>query len=387
MTYPQKKIFLSPPHLGTKEIELLQNTIDSNWISPFGEMIDQFEEAIAHYSASNHALATNSGTSAIHLALKVLKIQTGDYVICATNTFIASGSPILYEKAIPVLVDSEADTWNMSPKLLEEAIISLKQQNVQPKAIIVVHLYGMPAKMQEILEIANHHDIPVVEDAAESLGSQINQQQTGSFGELGIYSFNGNKIITTSAGGMLISNTEKYIDYARYLANQAKKRVDIFKFGELGYNYLMSNVLAAIGLGQMEVLNIRIEKRRANFELYKQQLSEIEGINFQTELDGFFSNRWLSTILFDKNIFATDFKDQVYQALAEKEIQSRPGMVPLHLQNAFMNVPSFLNNTSTDIAQHSLCLPSGSQLTESDIIWITDIIKAKVKEIQRIRSH
>ncbi len=339
--------------MGGRELEYVQQAFASNWIAPLGRFVNDFEAALQRYTGVSHAAALNTGTAAIHLALKILGVGPGDYVICQSLTFSASANPIRYLGATPVFVDSERETWNMCPERLEEAIqacirggsllaggkdasISLKAQ--KPKAIIPVHLYGMPARMDEITAVANKYEIPVVEDAAESIGSTYKGKQTGSLGTMGILSFNGNKIITTSSGGALLSNNREYISKAKFLATQARAPAPHYQHEEVGYNYRMSNLLAAVGCGQMEVLDERIRQCRANFDFYHDLLGNKPGISLLPEPEGTFSNRWLSTILVDPEESGTS-REAIRLALKADCIESRPLWKPMHLQPVFSDYP------------------------------------------------
>ena len=314
----------------------------------------------------------SSGTAAIHLALILLGVQDNDEVICSSFTFSASANPIRYQGAIPIFVDSESDTWNMSPELLEVAIMDRIRKGKKPKAIILVHLYGMPSKMDEILAIANNHNIPIIEDAAEAIGSTYKGNAMGTFGELGIFSFNGNKIITTSGGGALVSNNFEYCKKATFLATQARDAAPHYQHSEIGYNYRMSNIVAGIGRGQMEVLNDRVVARRANFELYKQKLSEIDEISFVEEPADFISNRWLTTIL--TNNFET--REKIRLRLEKENIESRPLWKPMHMQPIFKDFPSYMNGVSEDLFNRGLCLPSGSSMSLKQKERVVMIIKS-----------
>lgn len=322
MTNP--KIWLSSPHMGGKEQEFVKEAFDTNWVAPLGPNVDGLEDDLEAYTGAKHAAALSSGTSAIHLALIMLGVKAGDYVLCQSFTFSASANPIVYQGAIPVFIDSEKDTWNMSPEFLEEAILKLKTQNSKPKAIIPVHLYGLPAKMDEIMAIAKKYDIPVIEDAAEALGSTLNGKACGTFGQLGVLSFNGNKIITTSGGGALISDDENYIKQARFLATQARDNAPHYQHSHIGYNYRMSNITAGIGRGQMLVLNDRVAQRRANFEYYKKAFVGYAGISFVEELPGAFANRWLSCILVDATLTGGVTREDIRLALEKENIECRP---------------------------------------------------------------
>ncbi len=304
----KSKIWLSSPHIGTNELQYVNEAFTTNWIAPLGPHVNAFEKGLQDQTQTKHAAALSSGTSALHLALILLGVKSGDIVFCQSITFSASANPIAYQGAIPVFIDSENETWNIDPALLKAALEEAKQNDQLPKAIIPVHLYGMPAKMAEILTIANEYDVPVIEDAAEALGSTIDNKPCGSFGEFGVLSFNGNKIITTSGGGALISENAEMIEKARFLATQARDSAPHYQHSHIGYNYRMSNVLAGIGRGQLEVLNDRVATRRNNFERYKQYFSKHNSagfnIQFQEEPDGYYSNRWLTC---SREIFKASF--------------------------------------------------------------------------------
>lgn len=366
----QEKIWLSSPHLGDQEREFVKNAFDTNWIAPLGPNVNGFEEDLQKFTEVKHAAALSSGTAALHLALILLGVDTGDHVICQSMTFAASANPIRYQKAVPIFVDGEDQTWNMSPVFLEKAIQESIRQNKKPKAIIPVHLYGMPAKMDEILEVANSYGIPIIEDAAEALGASYKNQPCGSFGKLGVLSFNGNKIITTSGGGALISDDEAFIKKARFLATQARDQAPHYQHSTIGYNYRLSNICAGIGRGQMVVLSERINQRRKNFERYQsyfQRWNE-KGFNiaFQTELEGYFSNRWLTCILVDPALNGGLTREQIRLKLAEENIEARPLWKPMHLQPIFQDYPFFGDGTSSRLFDIGLCLPSGSNLENKD---------------------
>lgn len=293
------QIYLSPPHMSGEEQRYIQQAFQTNWIAPVGPNIDRFEQEVALYVRAKGAVAVSSGTAAIHLALSLLEVKKGDRVFCSTLTFVASANPILYQGAEPVFIDSEPDTWNMSPRALERALKEAVQINQLPKAVIVVHLYGQSARMNEIMELCQKYKVPVIEDAAESLGSTYRGQYTGTFGDFGIYSFNGNKIITTSGGGMLVSNNEEALNKAKFLATQARDPAIHYEHSTMGYNYRMSNILAGIGLAQLNVLQKRIEARREVFQRYYKRLSHINGVAFMPELRETITNRWLTALTID----------------------------------------------------------------------------------------
>jgi dTDP-4-amino-4,6-dideoxygalactose transaminase len=361
------KIWLSSPHMGGKEQHYVNEAFETNWIAPLGPNVDGFESDLVHYTGSGYAAALSSGTAAIHLALVMLGVKPGDEVICQSMTFSATANPIAYLGAIPVFIDSEELTWNMCPKLLREAILDRLQKGKKPKAIIPVHLYGMPAQMLSIMAVAQEFDIPVIEDSAEALGSSIEGRSMGTYGHMGVLSFNGNKIITTSGGGALISDNEDYIVKARFLATQARDNAPHYQHSEIGYNYRMSNVAAGIGRGQMEVLETRVEQRRSNFESYKRAFLDVPGIFLLQEPTGYHSNRWLSTILVDPTVVNGITREFIAESLAKDNIECRPLWKPMHLQPIFANFPFYGNGVSERLFELGLCLPSGSNLTEEDL--------------------
>jgi dTDP-4-amino-4,6-dideoxygalactose transaminase len=377
-----KRIYLSSPHMSGGEMKYIYKAFDQNWVAPLGPNVDAFEETLARYCGVKHAAALSSGTAAIHLALIILGVQREDEVIASSFTFSATVNPIVYQGATPVLVDGEPGTWNMDPELLEKAIKGRRAQGAghRVKAIIPVHLYGMPANMDRIMEIANHYEIPVIEDAAEALGSKFKGNPVGSFGKMSILSFNGNKIITTSGGGALLSNEKELIAKARFLATQARDKAPYYQHSQIGYNYRMSNVLAGIGRGQMEVIEDRVSRRRDNFHFYMTNLQDIDGISFLEEPDkNYFSNHWLTTILFDPK--RTRITPDILQKELEKEnIESRPLWKPMHLQPVFSSCPAYLNGNSEDYFTKGLCLPSGSNMSDEERHRVLDnIIKCLKK--------
>jgi len=374
-----EKIWLSPPHMGGKELGYVNDAFQSNWVAPLGPHVDQFELELAAYCGVSHAAALSSGTAALHLALVELGIGRGDEVLASTFTFSATINPIVYQGATPVLIDSEKQTWNMDPDLLEEAIRDRIRKGKLPKAIIPVHLYGMPANMDRILAIAGEYGIAVVEDAAEALGSRYRGQPAGSFGDMSVLSFNGNKIITTSGGGALLSDSREYVDHIRNLSTQAREDAPHYQHSEIGYNYRMSNILAAIGRGQMEVLDERVRKRREIFDRYRELLSGIEGIRFQEEPGpDYFSNRWLTTILLASS-GAPANREALRLGLEKENIDSRPLWKPMHLQPVYSDCPSYLNGVSASLFDRGLCLPSGTGMTDSQFERILETIKKYVR--------
>ncbi len=369
-----KRIYLSPPHMGGEELTYIHQAFDTNWVSPAGPHIDTFEKELGAYNGIEYCAALSSGTAAIHLALVILGVKPGDEVICSSFTFSGSCNPIVYVGATPVFVDSELDTWNMDPVLLEEAILDRIKEGKKPKAIVLVHLYGMPAKLNELMAISRKYEIPVIEDAAEALGSTDFGQKAGTFGDIGIYSFNGNKIITTSGGGALVSKNEDWIKKARFLATQARDAAPHYQHSEIGYNYRLSNVSAGIGLGQLKVLDDRVRQRRANFEFYRDALGHLPGISFQPEMSGSFSNRWLTTILIDPSKNGGITREGIRLALEKENIESRPLWKPMHLQPVFQQFPSFGGGVSEKLFEQGLCLPSGSGLKEEELKRVVSLI-------------
>jgi len=372
----KQKIWLSSPHLTGEEQKYVTEAFETNWVAPLGPNVNGLEEDICSYTGAKACSVLSSGTAAIHLALIMLGVEEEDEVLCSSFTYIAMINPIRYQKAIPVFIDSEKDTWNMSPELLEKAIQDRVTKGNLPKAIILVHLYGMPSKMKELMAIANKYKIPVIEDAAEAIGASYKNQAMGTFGAIGIYSFNGNKIITTSGGGAMVSNNPEYIKTATFLATQARDDAPHYQYSQIGYNYRMSNILAGIGRGQMEVLDGRVEARRKVFDFYKKELSQYENITFVEEAEGFYANRWLTTILTDS--FKT--REKIRMALEKENIESRPLWKPMHMQPVFKEFPAYTDGTSEDLFNRGLCLPSGSFGYSSlkggelifEIIWILE---------------
>jgi len=360
------RLFLSPPHMSGRELEYIKAVFDSNYIAPVGEFIDRFEEAIRDYTGTSDALAVVNATSALHLALLTIGVGEGDIVLASTFTFIGSVDAIVYQRATPYFIDSD-ESWNLSPKLLKEAI---KSSPKKPKALIVTHLYGQMAKIDEIANICQAEGIVLIEDSAESLGAKLHGRDSGTFGEFGVFSFNGNKILTTSGGGVLISPNREYIDRAKYLSTQSREPVIYYEHKEIGYNYRMSNVLAAIGVAQMEVLDERVAKKREIFNWYSEELKGIDEIEFMPEIEGSRGNRWLTTILFNKtNPY------RIIDELNNSNIESRPLWKPMHLQPVFKDALSLIDGTSEDMFNRGLCLPSGTAMSRDDVKRVCDIIK------------
>jgi dTDP-4-amino-4,6-dideoxygalactose transaminase len=376
MESTKEKIWLSSPHMGNQEIEYVKEAFSGNWIAPLGPNLNGFETDLETYlGEGSHVAALSSGTSAIHLALILLNVGRGDEVICQSMTFAASANPIVYQCASPIFIDSETDTWNMSPEFLEEAIKDRIKLNKKPKAIIVVHLYGMPAKIKDITAIAKKYEIPLIEDAAEALGSSFSGQKCGTFGDIGILSFNGNKIITTSAGGALVSANTEWVKKAKFLANQARDASPHYQHSQIGYNYRMSNICAGIGRGQMQVLYKRIEQRRNNYDFYKKALSEFDEFLFLNEQPGSFSNRWLTAFLVDPSKSKNGVtREQIRLALEKENIDCRPLWKPLHLQPVFKGSHYFGANVAENLFAKGLCLPSGSNLSRENLHFVVDNI-------------
>jgi len=362
--------------MGGAELNYINEAFLTNWISPAGPNIDAFERALAAYAGVGYCAALSSGTAAIHLGLIILEVRRDDEVICSSFTFSGSCNPIAYLGATPVFVDSELGTWNMDPELLEVAVKSGIRRGKKPKAIILVHLYGMPARINEIMEIAQKYGIPVIEDAAEGLGSSFNQKKLGAYGDIGIYSFNGNKIITTSGGGALVSNNSNWVQRAKFLSTQAREDAPHYEHSVIGYNYRLSNICAGIGRGQLEVLAARVAQRRAVFDFYQKAFENYSGISFQQETTNSFSNRWLTCILFD--LKGMDGREKIRLALEKENIESRPLWKPMHLQPVFKNCPAFINGISESLFQKGLCLPSGSNMSSDDLNRIVTIVKAQL---------
>lgn len=367
MSKDKPRIWLSSPHMGETEQLFVKEAFDTNWIAPLGPNVDGFEHDLQVFSGVSHAAALSSGTAAIHLALIILGVERGDEVLVSSFTFSGSVNPIVYQGAVPIMIDSEMDTWNMDPGLLEEAILDrIRKTGKKPKALVLVHLYGMPAQLDEITRICKKHEIPMIEDAAEALGSAYKGQRLGSFGDFGIYSFNGNKIITTSGGGALLSDDEEVIKRARFLSTQARDNALHYEHSEIGYNYRMSNILAGIGRGQMQVLEERVAKRRAINEFYKSKLSS-DGLQYLEEPSSdYYSNFWLTTAFIHEDE-AGFSREELRMALWDDHIESRPLWKPMHMQPVFAHHPAYLNGVSQRLFENGLCLPSGSNMSENDL--------------------
>lgn len=364
-----------------KENKYINEAFETNWIAPLGPNVDAFEEEIAQYVGANEAVAVSSGTSAIHLALSLLGVGNGDKVFCSSLTFIASANPIIYQGAEPVFIDSEPETWNMSPQALERAFSDSIKDGPLPKAVIVVNLYGQSAKMEEISAICNQYGVPIVEDAAESLGAMYKGKASGTFGKFGVFSFNGNKIITTSGGGMLVSDDREALQRARFLATQARDAAPHYQHSQIGYNYRLSNILAGIGRAQLEVLDERVAARRATFQRYYDELSNLPGFTFMPELKDTFSNRWLTALTINV-IEAGTTVTEILRALSAENIEARPVWKPLHLQPVFKQRNYYPHNEQESVSEalfnNGLCLPSGSNMTDADIETVIHHIKQTV---------
>jgi pyridoxal phosphate-dependent aminotransferase EpsN len=375
----KKRIYLSSPHMSGNEQKYINQAFETNWIAPLGPNVDAFEKEMATYVGVSEAVAVSTGTAAIHLALRLLNVGRGDKVFCSSLTFVASANPILYQGAEPVFIDSEPETWNMSPQALERALSDAYIEGDLPKAVIVVHLYGQSARMDEIVELCNQYNVPIIEDAAESLGSSYKERASGTIGKFGIYSFNGNKIITTSGGGMLISNDVEALRKARFLATQARDPAPHYQHSEIGFNYRMSNLLAGVGRAQLEVLEDRVESRRLIFERYYNELHDLPGVQFMPELMKTRSNRWLSAL----TIESLDAKNNLLDTLAEENIEARPVWKPLHMQPLFKGLRYYPHdknyNVSEELFNLGICLPSGSNMEEEDQFRVIKCVKNSIR--------
>jgi len=359
------RIYLSPPHMSPRERELLLAAFDSNWIAPLGPEVDRFEREFAAVVGAGHAAAMSSGTAALHLALLLVGVKPGDEVITSTLTFAATANAITYCGARPVFVDSETRTWNMDSALLAEELDSCVRRGKLPAAVVVVDIYGQCADYERILAVCNRHGVPLIEDAAEALGAEYDGRSAGRFGVIGCFSFNGNKIITTSGGGMLVSDRGELVERARFLASQARDPAPHYEHTHVGYNYRMSNLLAALGRGQLATLAERIRQRRANFEFYRQALGDLPGIQFMPEGPRGRSTRWLTCLLVDPELFGATRED-IRLALEGENIESRPLWKPMHMQPVFASCRARGGAVAEDLFNRGLCLPSGSNLTDED---------------------
>ena len=369
------RIFLSLPHLGGNEMKWIEEAFKDSWVVPLGPNVNEFEQLLGDYLGNNNVVALSAGTAALHLGLVALDVKAGDEVLCQSFTFAASANPIKYLGANPVFVDSEPDTWNMCPQALEEAICDRKRVTGRyPKAIIPVHLYGMPAKMNEIVAISNKYNIPIIEDAAEALGSTYYDKKCGTFGEYGVLSFNGNKIITTSGGGAIICPNETADKHIKFLATQARENMPYYYHNVIGYNYRLSNISAGIGCGQMQVLDDHVARRRAIHKLYTELLKDVDGLSVKLNpSDKFDSNFWLTTITFDEKLNVTP--EDMRLALEAENIESRWLWRPMHMQPVYHDAPYYGGNCAESLFNTGLCLPSGSCLTDEDIHRVVNAIK------------
>ncbi|MGF1758909.1 aminotransferase class I/II-fold pyridoxal phosphate-dependent enzyme [Photobacterium sagamiensis] len=367
--------------MGEDELKYVGEAFSTNWIAPLGPNVDGFENELAEITGAKYAAALSSGTAALHLSLVLLDVKPNDIVLCSSLTFAASANPILYQHATPVFIDSEPESWNMSPVALEKALVHFKEQGKMPKAMIVVDLYGQSADMDAIVALSEQYGVPIVEDAAESLGATYKGKQSGTFGLFGVYSFNGNKIITTSGGGMLVSDNKELIDKARFLATQARDPAPYYQHTEVGYNYRMSNVLAGIGRGQLGVLSERVEARRTVYQRYVTALAEIDCLDWMPELEGFYSNRWLTAVVINPlktNVTVTQF----IELLKQQNIEVRRVWKPMHLQPIFDGCQYFPHTTSSVsdyLFENGICLPSGSSLTNAELNRVIEAIKIILK--------
>ncbi|QHA93684.1 aminotransferase class I/II-fold pyridoxal phosphate-dependent enzyme [Bacillus sp. N1-1] len=363
------RIFLASPHMSDEgyELQYVNEAFETNWIAPLGTNVNEFENELASKVGSKSAAALSSGTAAIHLALKAAGVEEGDIVFCPTLTFSATANPIIYQHATPVFIDSNEETWNMCPKALEEAFT--KYPDV--KAVIVVHLYGLSADLDQIVALCKKHNVTLIEDAAESLGTYYKGQHTGTFGDYGIFSFNGNKIITTSGGGMLVSNNEEKIAKARFWATQSRDTARHYQHSELGFNYRMSNVVAGIGRGQLKVLDQRVEKKRAIYEFYKKELGDLEGVEFIPSNEWDYANHWLSAMTLNGSVRPLD----VMEVLEAENIESRPIWKPMHLQPFFEKYDFVGTDVSEKLFENGVCLPSDTKMTDGDLERVVDVVK------------
>jgi dTDP-4-amino-4,6-dideoxygalactose transaminase len=369
-----KKIWLSSPHMGGSEQSFVNLAFETNWVAPLGPNVNGFESDISTYLKQDvYAAVLTSGTAAIHIALRMLEVGDGDVVMVQSFTFCGTTNPISYQDAELIFIDSEWDTWNICPKALETALLENKHRNI--KAILPVHLYGMPAKMEEIQTLALKYNVPIIEDAAEALGSSYKGQKCGTFGEMAALSFNGNKIITTSGGGALVSSNKKYIDQAKFLSTQARDEAPHYQHSQIGFNYRMSNIVAGIGRGQMEVLDLRVSQRRANNERYCNFFKGVPGITFQTEPNAdYFSNYWLTAILIDPSLTGGISREDIRLALDAEKIESRPLWKPMHMQPVYEGTKFYGTGVCEQMFEQGLCLPSGSNLTDQDFDRIFEVL-------------
>ena len=381
-----KRIFLSSPNMGGTEEKYVKEAFDTNWIAPLGNNVNEFETQIKSFTGINSACALSSGTAGLHIALDILGVGHGDIVFCSSLTFAASANPILYLGGKPVFIDSDLESWNMCPDALEQAFIKYEEIGQLPKAVIIVNLYGQSARMDKLIPLCEKYGVPVIEDAAESLGSSYHGKMSGTFGKFGIFSFNGNKIITTSGGGMIISDDKELIAKALKKATQSRDEALHYQHSEVGYNYRLSNISAGIGRGQMEVLEQRIDEKRRIFEAYFDALSDIDGIDFMPELENTLHNRWLTTLVVDEpKVDANAF--EIIEALINENIEARPVWKPMHMQPLFKDYDYIISNgkdNSKFLYENGMCLPSDTNMTEVQQKKVIDIIISKIKKIKDI---
>lgn len=370
------KVWLSSPHMGGSEQKYVQDAFDANWIAPLGANVNGFENDLQEYLGQNSFVgALSSGTAAIHLGLILLGVKAGDEVLCQSMTFSASANPILYLGATPIFVDSELDTWNICPIALEQAILDRIQKGSKPKALIPVHLYGVPYKIEEVRAIANRYGIPILEDSAEAIGSSYKGQKCGTFGDIGVLSFNGNKVITTSGGGAIITKTKALKERALFFATQSRDNAVHYQHSEIGYNYRLSNICAGIGRGQMEVLASRVKSRRMMHDFYVDLFQDIPGVTvFTAPNEDYFANYWLSSLLIEPQLTNGIDREVLRLAFEAENIESRPLWKPMHMQPIFEQYPYYGTNVAENLFEKGLCLPSGSNLTDDDRTRISNVI-------------
>ncbi len=383
MSNGRPRVYLSPPHMGATELTRLTEAFNSNWIAPLGPNVDGFEKEFAEKIGSQYAVALSSGTAALHLSLRLLKIQPGDEILTSSMTFVATANSIKYQGAHPVFIDSDEATWNMDPQLLEDELKRCAARKRMPKAAVIVDVNGQCANYRDLMPICLRFGIPIVEDAAEALGAKHRDVAAGRFGAIACFSFNGNKIITTSGGGMLVTEDKAWADEARHLATQAREPAPHYEHATIGYNYRMSNLLAAIGRGQLEVLDERVAARRRIFERYVETLGDLPGITFMPEPDGFFSTRWLTSITVDAAQFGATRED-IRLALEAENIEARPVWKPMHLQPVFANCRAVTNGVSERLFKDGLCLPSGSSMSDEDQQRTINVVRAQCRASAKV---
>lgn len=385
MNKTSDRIHLSVPHMGGMEQDFVREAFESNWIAPLGPQVEAFEREFRDVVGAPYGVALSTGTAALHLAFHLVGVQPGDEVLVSTLTFSATVNPIIYVGARPTFIDSERSSWNLDPELVESVLAARQKSGRLPKAIAVVHLYGQPADLNPLIELCEHYDLPLVEDAAEALGASYRGKAPGTFGRVGVYSFNGNKVITTSGGGMLVSPDEELVRHALKLATQAREPVPHYEHQEIGYNYRMSNVLAAIGRGQLCVLEEHVEARRRNFEFYRQALGDLPGLEFMPEVPGGRHSRWLTTLTIDPNAFGAD-REMVRLALESENIEARPVWKPMHQQPIFRQYECVGGRVAEDLFNRGLCLPSSSNLSQIQLERVADAVRRVWIRSQRLES-